>query len=211
MAYLCTFYEHLQPCGVCLAFLSNCLYTWNNQRTDGYIFMKSDTGKFYEQLLNHFTLNFHWTILTTILHEHQCVFLFIFRSVTHLIFIGVKKVLNKSLKREWITHHTVLHTFWDNWINWMWFTNFQICIANSHHGLTITPKTLSYLCISWPSLAWKIQSILYLQYFSLVFQLHISLVFEQILLDTSGASEVKGEVILELHSLSTTPWKHNGQ
>jgi hypothetical protein len=46
-------------------------------------FMKSDTGKFYEQLLNHFTFNFQWTILTTILHEDQCVFLFIFRSVTH--------------------------------------------------------------------------------------------------------------------------------
>jgi hypothetical protein len=92
-----------------LALLSNSLYTWNNQRTARQIFMKSDTGKFYEQLLNHFTFNFHWTILMAILHEDQCVFLFISRSVNSLNIFW----LVKCLKKKWITHHIVLHIFCD--------------------------------------------------------------------------------------------------
>jgi hypothetical protein len=122
--------EHLLICSVLSCV---CLYAWNS-RIAGWIFVKSDTGKFYKELFNHF--NFHFDL--------KCNSLNIYWS---------EKCIRQQMQRKMIhtsyVHHTFSKTygFQENWRNW------ELCIY-TELNIAVVPAR-SFLEMRKQSAAWQ--------------------------------------------------------
>jgi len=82
---------------------------WNSSAPTGRIFVKFDIWMFFEKLLRTFKFHWNWTRMKGILHECQCTFLIISRS----ILLRMRNVSNKRY-RESLNTHFIFHNSFEN-------------------------------------------------------------------------------------------------